>query len=65
MDLYTAVSIVEGFGDGEGASTETQREAWQYLIDTGEVWKLQGWFGRTAKALIERGVCQLPGTGGR
>ena len=30
-------------------------EAWQYLIDTGLAFKLQGWFGRTAKYLIENG----------
>eukprot|EP01047_Picozoa_sp_COSAG01_P035246 COSAG01_NODE_2691_length_7244_cov_143.957465_3_plen_44_part_00 len=32
-------------------------EAWQWLIDAGHVWRLQGWFGRMAVALIEEGVC--------
>ena len=31
--------------------------AWQYLIDTGLAWRLQGWFGRTAKRLIDDGCC--------
>jgi len=31
--------------------------AWQYLIDTGLAWRLQGWFGRTAKRLIDDGIC--------
>jgi hypothetical protein len=57
MDLYHAVEIAEGFGDGEGATDEEQTEAWQYLIDTGQCWRLQGWYGRTATDLISQGIC--------
>ena len=32
-------------------------EAWQHLIDTGLCWQLQGWFGRTARDLIDNGIC--------
>jgi len=39
------------------ADNEEETAAWQYLIDTGVVWQLQGWFGRTAKRLIDEGYC--------
>ncbi len=48
-----AVGLAEGWIEG----TESEViEAWQYLLDTGLCWKLQGWFGRTAKALINEGI---------
>lgn len=55
MDAYTATGIAEGFIEAE--SEEQQIEAWQTLIDTGLVWSLQGWFGRTASQLIDAGIC--------
>ena len=55
MDIFTATMIAEGV---EPADEDTQIEAWQLLIDTGTCWKLQGWFGRQAAALIDAGVCQ-------
>jgi hypothetical protein len=51
---YDAVGMAEGFV--ECPNEEAQIEAWQYLVDTGMAWSLQGWFGRTAQALIEEGV---------
>lgn len=53
MDNFTAVMICEGV---EPADEETQLAAWQHLLDTGLVWKLQGSFGRTARHLIEEGL---------
>lgn len=56
MTPYLACAIAEGFCEGERASEEKQIEAWQYLIDTGLCWTLQGWYGRTAQGLIEAGI---------
>ena len=52
MTPYLAVAIAAGFCEGEGASEEKQIEAWQYLIDTGQCWTLQGCFGRQAVLLL-------------
>lgn len=56
MDNFTAVGIAEGFIDAD--SEEQVLEAWQHLIDTKLAWSLQGWFGRTAQALIDAGHCR-------
>lgn len=57
MDSYRAVALAEGFEDG---TEEEVVRAWQYLVDTGLAWRLQGWFGRTAQALIQAGVINPP-----
>ena len=61
-DSYKATAYAEGFCEGEGASQDEQHDAWQYLVDKGICWSLQGWFGRTAKALIDGGLI-LPAKG--
>lgn len=53
MDQLTAVMIAEGVDEPE--SEEQYLEAWQYLVDTGLAWQLQGFFGRMATRLIEAG----------
>ncbi len=53
-----AVLIAEGV---EPASREVQLAAWQYLVDTGLAWELQGFFGRTATDLLRAGVIRPAG----
>ena len=61
MDDFTATMIA--LGDCEKAGIDEHKltkkqvtDAWQYLIDTGLAWKLEGSFGRTAEFLIEQGL---------
>lgn len=63
MNNYTATGIAEGWIEAD--SEEQIIEAWQHLIDTGLAWSLQGWFGRTARDLIEGGVCTPPAQAGQ
>ena len=53
MKKYEAVGLAEGFIEG---TEEEVINAWQYLLDTGLCWQLQGFFGRTANSLIEQGI---------
>ena len=52
--LLNAVMIAEGAM--EPTPTMSYIQAWQHLVDTGEVWKLQGWFGRAAFRMISQGT---------
>ena len=54
---YKATMIAEGVQEPD--YPEQYIEAWQHLIDTGLVWQLQGWFGRTAQTLISEGICTV------
>ena len=56
MNNFNAEGIAERFipADEDGVI-----KAWQYLIDTGLAWTLQGWFGRRANDLIEAGICKV------
>ena len=54
---FEASAIIEEFCEGEGSSDEQKIEAFQFLINNGSVWTLQGFYGRTAARLIEAGHC--------
>lgn len=54
MNTLEAVTLIE---DTPDVSEEQYIEAFQSLIDSGVVWQLQGWYGRTARGLIEAGYC--------
>jgi hypothetical protein len=54
--LTDAICVIEL----EEGSEADQIAAWQYLIDTGAVWQLQGIYGRTAVYLIDEGICTAP-----
>ena len=60
MDNYRAVEVAEGFGS-PCESEEEYLAAWQHLVDTGLAWSLQGWFGRTAQAMIDNGLIMPKG----
>jgi len=57
MTPINAVLIAEGEIETD---QETQIDAWQYLVDTGIVWTLQGSFGRIAQELIDQDVITAP-----
>jgi hypothetical protein len=54
-NTYDACSVIEGFADFE-PTQEDMLEAWALLIETGVCWNLQGFYGRGAASLIDRGI---------
>ena len=59
MTTMRAIDIIDGFEYGDAQETIA---AYQFLINTGQVWSLQGRYGRTAQHLIEVGICSAPQT---
>jgi len=54
FDLTTRIIAFE-----TGETTEEEViELFQYLVNTGLAWSLQGTYGRTAEALIEAGLIE-------
>ena len=53
----TELSIID-FENGYLTESETN-EFFQELIDTGQAWKLNGFYGRQAMAMIRSGQCML------
>jgi hypothetical protein len=52
---YDMMGNIIEFENGE-LSEEGILELFQYLVDTGTAWTLQGSYGRMAKDLIEQGL---------
>ena len=52
--VTNAVGIAEGWIEAE--NEQEVIDAWQYLHDSGMAYDLQGWFGRTARNLIDEGI---------
>lgn len=55
MTSYDACAIIEGFCGYEPDEQEVI-DAFQFLLDEGIVWSLQGFYGRAASRLIEAGL---------
>jgi hypothetical protein len=60
---YEAVAMAEGFSS-ERVTKQKVLAAWQYLVDSGLAWRLQGFFGREAKYLLNEGIIK-PAKGSR
>jgi hypothetical protein len=63
MNDLQAVLIAEGAE--AAASQEEYLAAWQWLVDSGLAWRLQGWFGRMATGLLLAGMIQPASNGER
>ena len=55
MGSFDLVDRIIKYEAGELEEKETI-ELFQYLLDTGKCWTLQGHYGRTAAALLEQGL---------
>ncbi len=54
--MMPSITDIIDFENGE-MDQEQMAEFFQGMIISGVVWKLQGFYGRTAVALIEAGAC--------
>ena len=59
METIDAVMIIECEDNPE---IESYLEAWATLIESGQCWQLQGFYGRTASNLIDEGIISEDGT---
>lgn len=56
---FDKVGAIIAFESGE-LSDEEMINLFQKLVDSGEVWGMQGMYGRTAMSLIEQGLVKAP-----
>ncbi len=54
-NTYDVTTAIIKYENDEMTTIEEVLELFQYLVNTGMAWSLQGWYGRTASALIEAG----------
>ena len=64
MTTLQAIEIIEiPSGNSDNFDDiDNKIEAYQFLIDNGIIWKLQGTFGRMAVRLIDDGSCSCDDT---
>ena len=53
---FNLTSRIIDFESGEMTDEDAVVEFYQYLVDSGLAWSLQGFYGRTASSLIEAGL---------
>ena len=46
--------------ESAGMSEKDLIDMWQHLVNTGQAWRLQGSYGRTASSLLEAGIIKQP-----
>jgi hypothetical protein len=58
-------ALVDQINEWESGGMDENEEVefFQYLIDNGLAWTLQGCYGRRARQLIQDGLCELPQKG--
>jgi hypothetical protein len=54
-NTYDLTGAIIAYETGQMEAEEELLELFQYLVDTGMAWSLQGHYGRTATVLIEGG----------
>jgi hypothetical protein len=55
-EQFDSLKFMIDFENGDATDEETI-SGFQHLIDSGLVWKLQGYYGRMATQLIDAGYC--------
>ena len=55
MNVQDVIDWEEG-----NMSPERERKFFQHMVNTGEVWKLQGMYGRRAQDLLDSGEIHYP-----
>jgi hypothetical protein len=60
LTVFDCCNRIENFF-GEEFTEDEILEAWQFLVDTGLAWQLQGFYGRQAAQLIHAGLIEPAG----